>query len=768
MDLPPLPFFGEDGGDESVFAHAAMPQRSAGRKMLFTGLASTGWNRNVLDTKRKSQIEVWPKASQSRPPLLSQLEDFISAELALQNNVSEERHHTASAARLQVYREAFQRFMEEFRTYKPLLSQIKSEYESLLDAYARQLHLIPPLRARLSTLQAEATQKMRRLKESHKAEMARFTAKHRATEEKNKELEKLNSQLGEDNIKLTKEFDVQRTRYLDMKTANVNLVKALQTRDRSADEGADAFQRQKDRATKLAAQLEQLQIKYDEACRTISEIQKRERDDVPKVLPSKSEVGEEEEEEEAKDKGDKGDDEVKNESKIVELQKELAHAKRELTATLSAHEQLSAEHSRLIKIVEMTTGARARDNLKKPTKPSKPSESADKGGTGRNREKHRKGEEEEMQALRKAAEACGVQSKVDTLQGLLKASLDLISKQRIDLQQQKSSRKTSSSSRVMPFKPILGGTARAVAKEALEALPLTRNEDDFFVGYGIGENVPPYLRITGRVRKRHLDKRAVEQMVKACWAMKERERNKDPLSSYLAHFLAKRYEGDHALIAEWGYNLVSGLERYSYDADCDLFRKVLAGELPEQVFRDQGLALRKLQEDIVKTDRDEHTGTQKGLISKQGLMSVIAAIAPLKSKESTRELEEALFAEVGSSTVIDYIKLFKDDANGNQGRFAECFRDQHLEETIAYIEELENAILAKGLECGDLHVSDLREVILAVDPGKPEDELDEYVARGCNVPADQLHRLADAFTIDAKLFSSRLRNGHLHRSSLRK
>ena len=142
----------------------------------------------MLDTKRKSQIEVWPKASQSRPPLLSQLEDFISAELALQNNAAEERHHTASAARLQVYREAFQRFMEEFRTYKPLLSQIKSEYESLLDAYARQLHLIPPLRARLSTLQAEATQKMRRLKESHKAEMARFTAKHRATEEKNKEL----------------------------------------------------------------------------------------------------------------------------------------------------------------------------------------------------------------------------------------------------------------------------------------------------------------------------------------------------------------------------------------------------------------------------------------------------------------------------------------------------------------------------------------------------------------------------------------------------
>ena len=64
--------------------------------------------------------------------------------------------------------------MEEFRTYKPFLSAVKNEYDSVLDKYARRLHYIPALRARLSTMEASTKQRVRREADAHAAEMSRL------------------------------------------------------------------------------------------------------------------------------------------------------------------------------------------------------------------------------------------------------------------------------------------------------------------------------------------------------------------------------------------------------------------------------------------------------------------------------------------------------------------------------------------------------------------------------------------------------------------
>jgi translin-associated factor X-interacting protein len=99
-------------------------------------------------------------STSSRPKFLVQLESYIKEECALlgvpDDGPSEER--------LQVYREAFRYLIEEFRTYKPMLTSIKHEYEMLLDNYRQQLHLMQPLQARLSTLKAETARVVKRLK----------------------------------------------------------------------------------------------------------------------------------------------------------------------------------------------------------------------------------------------------------------------------------------------------------------------------------------------------------------------------------------------------------------------------------------------------------------------------------------------------------------------------------------------------------------------------------------------------------------------------
>lgn len=97
-------------------------------------------------------------STRAKPTFLKQLQEFVADELAL---VGCETVGPPCAERLQVYREAFTFFIEDFRTYKPILSAIKAEYEGMLDKYAQRLHFIPPLQARLSTLRTESNQVQR-------------------------------------------------------------------------------------------------------------------------------------------------------------------------------------------------------------------------------------------------------------------------------------------------------------------------------------------------------------------------------------------------------------------------------------------------------------------------------------------------------------------------------------------------------------------------------------------------------------------------------
>ena len=72
----------------------------------------------------------------SQPKLLQELDQFITSELNVLG-IDCGSSSEPNAARLQVYREAFRHFMEEFKTYKPFLSSVKNEYDSVLDKYAR-------------------------------------------------------------------------------------------------------------------------------------------------------------------------------------------------------------------------------------------------------------------------------------------------------------------------------------------------------------------------------------------------------------------------------------------------------------------------------------------------------------------------------------------------------------------------------------------------------------------------------------------------------
>ena len=117
----------------------------------------------------------------------------------------------------------------------------------------------------------------------------------------------------------------------------------------------------------------------------------------------------------------------------------------------------------------------------------------------------------------------------------------------------------------------------------------------YFVGRGVDPEIPIFLRFNGRIRNRHLSKAEIERIVKIVWIRKEQSRNKDHLSDFFNTYLQDEYGPSQTIVAEQAYNIVHSLERYNHDADCDMFLKILMGELPEQSFVDQQLLLQHLQ-----------------------------------------------------------------------------------------------------------------------------------------------------------------------------
>jgi hypothetical protein len=65
-----------------------------------------------------------------------------------------------------------------------------------------------------------------------------------------------------------------------------------------------------------------------------------------------------------------------------------------------------------------------------------------------------------------------------------------------------------------------------------------------------------------------------------------------------------------------GYNFLFSLWKYQWDADCELFLKVLTGELQEEVYLAQ-INLQKDLEDLFYS-LDKAKGVQNGIIPKVG------------------------------------------------------------------------------------------------------------------------------------------------------
>ena len=216
------------------------------------------------------------------------------------------------------------------------------------------------------------------------------------------------------------------------------------------------------------------------------------------------------------------------------------------------------------------------------------------------------------------------------------------------------------------------------------------SRDSYFVGLGTGASVPKYLRTNNKIRNRKLIKATAEGMVKEAWREKMKWGQEMEMEEFFFAFLQKKF-GLQAMIAEWGYNLINALKKYSYDADCELFLKVLQGEIGEEVYRDQMHMIEKYKEELRAADFAVG-GKVIGRLPKLDFMKITKQHFSNKSEEQLETLWECLEQDQQGDWVM-YELLFEEDRSGDQGQFAEEIRDQFLAEREQYLQVLEEALI---------------------------------------------------------------------------
>uniref|UniRef100_H3B8E0 Translin associated factor X interacting protein 1 n=1 Tax=Latimeria chalumnae TaxID=7897 RepID=H3B8E0_LATCH len=102
-----------------------------------------------------------------KPRFLEQLEAYLRKELQALDLTKP----NAQELKLQAYREVFEYFIEDFRTYKPLLSAIKNEYDITLAHLREQIRSLEPLKAKLVTVSQQCDQKILALREEEREEI---------------------------------------------------------------------------------------------------------------------------------------------------------------------------------------------------------------------------------------------------------------------------------------------------------------------------------------------------------------------------------------------------------------------------------------------------------------------------------------------------------------------------------------------------------------------------------------------------------------------
>eukprot|EP01043_Picozoa_sp_COSAG02_P064070 COSAG02_NODE_9260_length_2275_cov_60.164062_1_plen_752_part_01 len=623
-------------------------------------------------------------AGDFKPRFLRRMEQRIDEAEAIVVDSNE-----LSEPAMELYRHTFQRLIEEFRTYGPVLSRIKAAYERKLQQCTTQIAAMEPKVAQLARVDSERDREIASATHSRDVEISK----------KNDELRNLRKQLHG--------FERLRREHTALK-----------------DQHADARKKLADVNAELAAQHEMSKslVKTIERHEDIA----RARDEIENATLNSG---------------------FTTEQRLIKITKELQDAREDndklrhqleirsaaLTEARELHAQLSTKFTRCDKERVNVLADYQKTRTQYRTLRQRMRRGTAKGGDGTKMDPDtgrpltaRPEWDEVQKALPQMPFDTNSIVTAGTETGA-RMMAEWLTKLSYDLKEAEAALpwKTQNEERLEEMRrqreAVASGDAGFTGK--------------WFVCQGTGANVPKFLRFNGKVRNRMMSKSDTETFIKEFWDHKIKadlrpRAKKLSVQDHIHNFMKTRF-GVQATVAEFAYNFCDALQRYRADADCEIFHLILFGELAEECYHAQMKMLTDLLDFCEKKDKVEHGGRVQEVIAREVFNNILNEFLVSKSPSDMQILKQALsydqpLAEVG------YMKLFEENQDGDQGKFAETLRDQHLNDTLQTycLIETEIRIAAAVAEGEDEQLVELR-----VASGDFNDNVDE--TSGSAVPFAQ-------------------------------
>ncbi|XP_021026159.1 translin-associated factor X-interacting protein 1 isoform X2 [Mus caroli] len=138
------------------------PTYTSGQTILYNRKPCSDDSRNRANTCQQQSMNI------SKPKYLEQLENYLRKELLLLDLSTD----SAQELRLQPYREIFEFFIEDFKTYKPLLSSIKNAYEVMLAHQKEKIRSLEPLKAKIVTMNEDCSERVLAMRAEERYEIS--------------------------------------------------------------------------------------------------------------------------------------------------------------------------------------------------------------------------------------------------------------------------------------------------------------------------------------------------------------------------------------------------------------------------------------------------------------------------------------------------------------------------------------------------------------------------------------------------------------------
>ncbi|KAI4571730.1 hypothetical protein MJG53_013836 [Ovis ammon polii x Ovis aries] len=677
--------------DDSLFTETKNTQKrklSQKRKTLLSGSFSIGghlspWPRYISDQtilhNRKPCSDDYRKRAGSlqqplgttKPRYLEQLENYLRKELLLLDLSTD----SAQELRLQPYREIFEFFIEDFKTYKPLLSSIKNAYEVMLAHQREKIRALEPLKAKLITVNENCNERILAMRAEERDEI---------------------STLKKEKMNLLKLIDKKNEEKISLQTEA--LVGPPSTHPSavvmSCPETAPTTEPSPQQVTKLRKNLAEEYLHY------LSE-----RDARKILIADLNELRYQREDMSlAQSPGVWGEDPVK-------LTVALKMARQDLTRTQMELNTMKANFGDVVPRRDFEMQEKTLKELQEQLESLR----------------------DDYEEVRKEHEML-LQLHMSTLKERDQFYSELQEIQRTSTPRPDWSKceDVVAGGRDRWHMLAEGKNSDQLVDVLLEEIGegLLR-EKDFFPGLGYGESIPPFLRFDGTVENKKPTKKEVVKLLKDAWKERITEEQKEKFPDFFFSFLERHFGPGDAMA--WAYTIFEYIKLFHTNEVMSQFYAVLMGKRKESVYIKQKETIAQLLKEMTNVDSQN-----EGLLTMEQLSAVLKSTFPLKKDERIQELMEAGGWHPSSSNadLLNYRMLFMEDEEGQSVPFVQKLWEQYMVEKDEYLNELKQEL---GLELNEeVTLPKVREALMNIDPSLDKQTLNHYLRQAFQLPMTEM------------------------------